>query len=226
MTNLRSRIYEIRRPEQRGGCRRQMSNDCLDRESPNAKQNLEDARTGSEAGFEVAGDFADTADALAVVDGNLEGAERHFGMHLAKTDIDIDLGVLRIGRALIVYLIVGFECTRAAQFFGRHGPDALPYLRDYLRYRPPVGGEDSIAAWWNVFDGKVGGQSFGRDNGEPKEIGVVARVVGLVVGVNGDEIDTDLVRYLNHQIRLQKVLPDVADLPFAGHLMGVIGAGR
>ena len=51
---------------------------------------------------------------------------------LAKTDINIDLCVLRIGGALIVYLVVGFECARAAQFFGRHSPNLLPYLGDYL----------------------------------------------------------------------------------------------
>ncbi len=50
----------------------------------------------------------------------------------AKTDINIDLCVLRIGGALIVYLIVGFECARAAQLFRGHSPNLLPYLGDYL----------------------------------------------------------------------------------------------
>ena len=35
-------------------------------------------------------------------------------MRLAKTDVDIDLGVLRIGGALIVDLVVGFEGACAA----------------------------------------------------------------------------------------------------------------
>ena len=35
-------------------------------------------------------------------------------MRLAKTDVDVDLGVLRIGGALIVDLVVGFECACAA----------------------------------------------------------------------------------------------------------------
>ena len=32
----------------------------------------------------------------------------------AKTDVDVDLGVVRIGGALIVDLVVGFECACAA----------------------------------------------------------------------------------------------------------------
>jgi hypothetical protein len=54
----------------------------------------------------------------------------------------------------------------------------------------------------------------------------VAGVIGLVVGVNGDEVDSDLVRYLCDQIGLKKSLPDAADFSIAGHLLCVIGAGR
>jgi hypothetical protein len=53
----------------------------------------------------------------------------------------------------------------------------------------------------------------------------VAGVVGLVVGIDGDEIDTDLVRYLRDQAWLQELLPDLSDLAFAGHLVSIISAG-
>ena len=36
------------------------------------------------------------------------------GMRLAKTNVDVDLGVLGIGGALIVDLVVGFEGSGAA----------------------------------------------------------------------------------------------------------------
>jgi hypothetical protein len=54
----------------------------------------------------------------------------------------------------------------------------------------------------------------------------MAGVVGLVVGVNGEEIDSDFIWDLCDQVWLQELLPDVADFSFAGHLACVIGAGR
>ncbi len=50
-----------------------------------SEEDLEDARAGFHAGFEVAGDFADAADAFAVVDGDFEDAEivlGGFDLHL------------------------------------------------------------------------------------------------------------------------------------------------
>jgi hypothetical protein len=37
-----------------------------------------------------------------------------FGIRLAEADVDVDLGVVGIGGALIVDLVVGFECACAA----------------------------------------------------------------------------------------------------------------
>jgi hypothetical protein len=101
----------------------------------------------------------------------------------------------------------------------------LPYLLDYLGYRPSPGGEYGIAACRYVFDDEVCGQGVGRGDGEPKEIGVVAGVIGLVVGVHGDGIDADLIRYLCNQAWLQKRLPYIANFAISGHLVSVIGAG-
>jgi len=44
----------------------------------------------------------------------VKSVEADTGMRLAETDVDIDLGVVRIGGALIVDLVVGFECACAA----------------------------------------------------------------------------------------------------------------
>jgi hypothetical protein len=44
----------------------------------------------------------------------VKSVEADTGMRLTETDIDIDLGVVRIGGALIVDLVVGFEGACAA----------------------------------------------------------------------------------------------------------------
>ena len=44
----------------------------------------------------------------------VKSVEADTGMRLAETDADVDLGVVRIGGALIVDLVVGFECACAA----------------------------------------------------------------------------------------------------------------
>src|ERR1700749_3414732 len=144
----------------------------------------------------------------------------------AKTDVDIDLSVFRIGGALVVDLEVGSKGTRASQFIGRHRPDELPDLGDDLLDGSSAGGEDGVSACGNMSDGKVGGLSFGDGGGKTEQIGIVTGVIGLVVGVNGDEVDSDLVRYLCDATGLKKGLPDAADLAIAGHLLRVIGAGR
>ena len=44
----------------------------------------------------------------------VKSLEADTGMRLAETDVDVNLGVFRIGGALVVDLIVGFECAGAA----------------------------------------------------------------------------------------------------------------
>jgi len=44
----------------------------------------------------------------------VKSVEADTGMRLAETDVDLDLGVLRIGGALIVDLVVGLKRARAA----------------------------------------------------------------------------------------------------------------
>lgn len=58
---------------------------------------------------------------------------------LAKTHVDIDLGVLWIGCALVVDLEVGLKCSRTAELFRGHGPDELPNFLNNLRYRSSTG---------------------------------------------------------------------------------------
>ena len=60
---------------------------------------------------------------------------------------------------------------------------------------------------------RFAGKDSAGEDGKAEEVGVVAGVIGLVVGVDGDEVDADLVWDFCDQVWLQEVLPDVAILP-------------
>ncbi len=78
----------------------------------------------------------------------------------------------------------------------------------------------------DAFDGEVCGHRFGGEDGQADEIGVVAGVVGFVVGVDGDEVDADFVWDPSDKVWLEELSPKMANLAFAGHLVSVIGSGR
>ena len=75
-----------------------------------AEEDGEDADAGSEAGFEVAGDFADAADALAVADGDFLDAKIVLG------SFDLHLEVPAVGE--LGHLCCSSDVLRMA----RNGP--------------------------------------------------------------------------------------------------------
>src|SRR5579862_707341 len=141
-----------------------------------------------------------------------------------NADVELDLGAVRVGGALVIDLVVGEEGAFAAQIFRRHSPDFLPQGGDDFGDRPAIGGEDRIGSRRNFSIGHTGRKIVHRRNARSEQIGVIALFVAVVIGVNDDGVCADAMGNLRGEVLLVEVLPELADHSVARCFLGVVGS--